>query len=206
MDVKKMLAGTLFLPLLALAALSGPAAAEQAAIQAKPTMAKICTNCHKPQPGSLYGTFESVAMKSASIQLKIDEVTEIVRFGTGSLVVENAKGEDLEKKLRSIKKGHEVRVEVIELNGVKTATRVVAKPPVKVAKEQIVDTAYMEKLIAQGQAKGGYTLVDARPAPRFQEGWIPTAINIPYPAFKKMTDKLPKEKNALLVFYCSGVT
>jgi rhodanese-like protein len=206
MKVKKMLAGTLFLPLFALLALAGAAAADQTDPPVRSTMAKICVNCHKPQPGSLYGTFESVAIKSASIQLKIDEATEIVHFGTGSLLVENAKGENLEKKLRAIRKGHEVRVDVIELNGVKTATRLVVKPPVKVAKEQIVDTAYVEKLIALGPVKGGYTLVDARPAPRFQEGWIPTAINMPYPAFKKMTDRLPKEKGALLVFYCSGVT
>jgi hypothetical protein len=202
MKMTTKLAGAFALSFFALAA----HAAEQAPAQANPTMAKICTNCHKPQSGSLHGNFEGVAMKSSSIQLKIDNATEIVRFDKGNLAVENAKGEDLEKKLRAIKKGHEVRIDFIEKDGVKTATRVVSKPPVKVPKEQVVDTAYVEKLIAQGPAKGGYALIDARPAPRFQEGWIPTAINIPYPAFKKMTDKLPREKNALMVFYCSGVT
>ena len=57
-----------------------------------------------------------------------------------------------------------------------------------------------------GPEKGKYTLVDSRPALRVQEGAIPTAINIPFPAFDKMTDKLPKDKAALLIFYCNGVT
>jgi len=61
----------------------------------------------------------------------------------------------------------------------------------------------VEKLVA-GQEK--YTLIDARPALKFQEGAIPTAINIPFPAFQKNLDKLPKDKNELIVYYCAGAT
>ncbi len=64
----------------------------------------------------------------------------------------------------------------------------------------------MQKLVAAGPEKGAYTLIDSRPLPRFQEGTIPTAINLPYPAFDKFLDRLPKEKDKLLVFFCQGIT
>jgi len=60
--------------------------------------------------------------------------------------------------------------------------------------------------VAQGPDKGNYTLIDSRPLPRFQEGAIPTAINLPYPAFDKFVDRLPTDKAKLVAFYCSGVT
>ncbi len=50
-------------------------------------------------------------------------------------------------------------------------------------------------------------IVDSRPKKaKFDKGYIPTAISIPHSQFAKMTDKLPKDKNALLIFYCQGAT
>jgi hypothetical protein len=179
-----------------------------AAAPAKPTIAKLCTNCHQQEPGNLRGSFDSVAYKSQSIQVKIDDATEILRFDTNTLKVINVQPDPANpsEPLRAIKKGKEVRVEYTEKDGRKFATLVVAKPPLKVAPEKLMSTADMEKLVAMGPEKGKYLLIDCRPTPRFMEGAIPTAVNIPYPAFEKNIDKLPKDKNALIVYYCSGVT
>ena len=50
-------------------------------------------------------------------------------------------------------------------------------------------------------------LIDSRPLPRFQQGTIPGAINIPYPAWDKVAAKLlPADKSKQLVFFCQGVT
>lgn len=181
-------------------------AAAPASPQAKPTIGKICGNCHTPVEGSLRGNFDSVAYKTQSIQIKIDEAVEILRFDKATLKVQNVKGENSAEPLRDIKKGKEVRVDFTEKDGQKFATLVVAKPPIKVAPEKLVSTADVEKLVAQGPEKGKYLLIDARPAPKFMEGAIPTAVNIPFPAFEKMVDKLPQEKNALIVYYCAGMT
>ncbi len=184
----------------------GQAASQQAAPQQKPTIAKLCTNCHQAQAGSLRGNFDNVAFKAHSIQLKIDDSTEIVKFDEKTLKVVTAdKTEDAES-LSSMKPGKEIRIEYTEKDGVKFASLVSVKPPIKVAPEKIISTEEIEKLVAMGPEKGKYTLVDSRPLPRVQEGAIPTAVNIPYPAFDKLVDKLPKDKNALLIFYCSGVT
>lgn len=181
-------------------------AAAPPAAPAKSTVAKICANCHQPLEGSLRGNFDNVSYKTQSIQIKIDEATEIVNFDKATLKVVNVKGENTEEPLRDIKKGKEVRIEYTEKDGKKFATALIAKPPIKVAPEKLMSTADVEKLVAQGPEKGKYLLIDARPAPRFMEGAIPTAINIPFPAFEKMVDKLPKDKNALIVYYCAGMT
>jgi hypothetical protein len=182
-------------------------AAAPAAPQAKPTMAKLCGNCHQPQPGTIRGNFDSVAYKTKSIQVKIDEVTEILRFDDKLTILNfQAPADSPDQPLRSLKKGKEVRIEYTEKDGKKFATLVSAKIPIKVAPEKQVKTEEMEKLVAQGPEKGKYMLIDARPLPRVQEGFIPTAVNIPFPAFEKMKDKLPADKAMLIVYYCAGVT
>jgi hypothetical protein len=183
-------------------------AAAPATPQTKPTVAKICANCHQPEAASLRGNFDSVAYKTQSIQIKIDDAVEILRFDKNTLKVANVKPdpENPTESLREIKKGKEVRVEYTEKDGKKFATLVVAKPPIKVAPEKLVSTADVEKLVNLGPEKGKYLLIDARPAPRFMEGAIPTAINIPFPAFEKMAGKLPANKGALIVYYCAGMT
>jgi rhodanese-like protein len=183
-------------------------AAAPAAPQTKPTIAKICTNCHQPEAGSLRGTFEGVAYQTQSIQIKIDDVTEILRFDKDSLKVLNVQPDPANpaEPLRAIKKGKEVHVQFIEKDGKKFATLVSAKTSIKVPPEKLINSAEVEKLVAMGPEKGKYLLIDARPAPRFMEGAVPTAINIPFSAFDKMTDKLPKDKNALIVYYCAGMT
>lgn len=49
-------------------------------------------------------------------------------------------------------------------------------------------------------------LIDARPKrAKYDKGHIPMAVSIPDSKFDKMTDRLPKDKDTLLVFYCGGL-
>ena len=77
------------------------------------------------------------------------------------------------------------KVEYDGKDGVKTAVKLIEKPPVKISDEMLMKTADIEKLVALGPEKGKYFLFDSRPLPRFQEGYIPTAVNLPFPAFDK---------------------
>ncbi len=48
-------------------------------------------------------------------------------------------------------------------------------------------------------------MIDSRPKrAKYDKGHIPMAVSIPDTKFDKMTDRLPADKNALLVFYCGG--
>lgn len=51
-----------------------------------------------------------------------------------------------------------------------------------------------------------FTLVDSRPAKRFAPSNLPGAINIPVDEFQAQANKLPANKDELLVFYCGGPT
>jgi len=205
-----MIRKTVVFTLCAAAAVVSAAYAADPAPVAKPTIAKIGTNCHKAEPNAVRGHFDNVAFKAKTIQVKIDDVTELFRFDEDEIKVLNPEGKTGDGEFlkdNKLKKGHEIKVEFVDKNGVKTANRLIAKPPVKIPAEMLMSTADMEKLVAQGPEKGKYFLYDSRPLPRFQEGAIPTAINLPFPAFDKLAEKLlPKDKNALIIFYCAGPT
>jgi len=70
----------------------------------------------------------------------------------------------------------------------------------------IVDLEFVKQHIG-APMPDGVMLIDARPyKPKFVNGHIPLAVNIPDSQFDKMTDKLPTDKNTLLIFYCEGPT
>jgi rhodanese-related sulfurtransferase len=100
----------------------------------------------------------------------------------------------------------ECRAEYVLDGNVKRVSVLTLKPKLEVPEDQQVGAAELEKLVAKGPAKAKYFLFDARPAPRFAEGFIPTAESLPYPAFEKEKGKLPADKGALIIYYCAGVT
>jgi rhodanese-related sulfurtransferase len=52
----------------------------------------------------------------------------------------------------------------------------------------------------------GPVIIDSRPTkPRYDIGHIPGSINIVDPLFDKQIDKLPKDKNREIIFYCQGL-
>jgi rhodanese-related sulfurtransferase len=181
----------------------GPVAAQAPAPKAMSP--KVCMNCHQPMAGSIRGYFDNVAFKSTSIQLAIDDVKEIVRFDPKTVKVTDGDVNKPAEALREARKGHETRIAYVEKDGQKWATEVILKGPVKVAKEDLVDFAFIRKQVEKPDPN--VVLIDSRPLPRFQQGTIPGAINVPYPAWDKVAAKLlPADKTKQLVFFCQGVT
>lgn len=69
----------------------------------------------------------------------------------------------------------------------------------------IVDMAFVEQHVSIPMAEN-VMLIDSRPyKPKYIEGHIPMAVSIPDSQFAKMTERLPADKNALLIFYCGGL-
>ena len=200
--IKKTLLFTLIACMCAIAAI--------AAEPAKPTLAAICINCHTAEQGAVRGYFDNVSFKVKTIQVKIDDAVALFKFDEDEIKVVNGAGktgdgEFLKDNL--VRKGHEIKVEYTETNGVKMAVKLIVKPPVKVSEDMLINTGDIKKLVALGPAKGKYFLFDSRPLHRFQEGYIPTAVNLPFPSFDNSAEKvLPKNKNSLIVFYCTGPT
>jgi rhodanese-related sulfurtransferase len=186
------------------AAVSAPAAAQAPA--AKPVIPQVCTNCHQAKPDAVQGIYENVAFKSRALQLKIDAHTEVVRFDPATLKVVDAGVAKPAEALRDLPRNKEARIDYVMKDGQKLATTITFKGPIKIAPEKLITYAEVERLVAMGPAQGNFTLIDSRPLPRVQEGTIPGAINLPYPAFDKFVDRLPQDKARLTIFFCQGVT
>ena len=69
----------------------------------------------------------------------------------------------------------------------------------------IVDVEFVKQHVTIPMSEN-IMLIDARPKrSKYDKGHIPMAVSIPDSQFDTMTDKLPKDKNALLIFYCEGL-
>jgi hypothetical protein len=111
------------------------------------------------------------------------------------------------KAIAAIKKGKEVAVNFTGTDKNPMALSISVKPPYKLPEEKLMSVEEIASLVVQGPEKGSYLLVDARPKPRYLEGHIPTAVSLPYHAFDKLQSSiLPKNRDALIIFYCGGVT
>ena len=70
----------------------------------------------------------------------------------------------------------------------------------------IVDVKFIQQY-AKMPKPANVMIIDSSPKKgKFDKGSIPTAVSIPDSKFAKMTDKLPKDKNTLLIFFCQGPT
>ena len=86
-----------------------------------------------------------------------------------------------------------------------------AAEPAKAAEAQdwkfhdIVNVEFVKQHVKIPQLED-IMLIDARPKrAKYDKGHIPMAVSIPHTQFDKMVAKLPKNKNALLIYYCEGL-
>ena len=163
-------------------------------------LSKKCLKCHanlKDRKNTLAGDFNSRSNKAKTIQMKINNRMQLVKF-TKETTVKNV------PNVKALKGSIPIRVHYKKVGADLVATEIVAKPKMDVPKDQMISTKELSKLVALGPKKGGYTLVDSRPGNLFMTSHIPTAISIPFPKMKEMMAKLPKDKNQQVIFYCQG--
>ncbi|MFH1243004.1 MAG: rhodanese-like domain-containing protein [Pseudomonadota bacterium] len=163
-------------------------------------VSKSCLTCHKnfeSMKDILAGNVKSSSNKAKSIQLQINDEMEVVKY-TPETTVKNV------PDIKALKGTIPLRIHYKRVGSDLVATEIVAKPEMKVPEEQLISVKELEKLVAVGPEKGGYTLVDSRPGIKYKEGHIPTAVSIPFPKMNEMKEKLPSDKSRMLVFYCEG--
>jgi hypothetical protein len=170
-----------------------------ATAQKKPKITPMCAQCHQPDEKILRGALGGVSAKAMTIQVNIGAAAWLTKYDdkTGLIGAES---------FGKIAKDGAIAVHIIEKDGVLYATKVSVKQPVKVPEEKLIKVDELAKLVALGPEKGNFVLADSRPGPRYHEGHIPGSISIYDAEFEKHIDKLPKEKDKLLIFYCGGVT
>ncbi len=176
------------------------AGAWAAAQAAKPMASNNCLKCHgnfAKMENILAGNLSSKSMKAKSIQMKINQDLELVKF-TPETKVKNI------PDMEALKGTPAMRVHYKQVGKDKVATEIVVKPKIKVPDDQLMQVEELVDLVAKGPENGGYTLFDSRPPTGYSKGHIPTAVSLPFAKMTEMEDKLPKDKNRLIIFYCEG--
>ena len=70
----------------------------------------------------------------------------------------------------------------------------------------IVDVEFVQQYAKMPKPEN-VLIIDARPKrPKYDKGYIPTAVSIPHSKFDKMIGSLPENKDTLLIYYCGGPT
>ncbi|PIY26977.1 MAG: hypothetical protein COZ11_01295 [Deltaproteobacteria bacterium CG_4_10_14_3_um_filter_51_14] len=170
------------------------------AVAGEELVSKRCLACHtdyKNMPDIAAGEFDSLSNKAKTFQATLEGRKYLFKFRDDTEVV-NAKG------MKGLKAPVPIRVHFSRVGSDLVASKVVAKPVIKVPDEQLVSIEEMESLVALGPEKGNFTLVDSRPEVKYNEGHIPGAISIPFPKMSELSGRLPKDKNSRIIFYCEG--
>ncbi|MCU0924440.1 MAG: hypothetical protein MUF16_29890, partial [Burkholderiaceae bacterium] len=130
-----------------IAAAQAPAAPVLA--KAKPPQPGMCAACHTLEANQIGGYFESAAFKSQAMQVDVGAaMPQILRFDPKALKVIDAGVEKNPDFLRDAKKRHEVQVTYVEKDGVKVASEIRFKGPVKIDPAHLIDYAGVAKLVA----------------------------------------------------------
>ena len=160
-----------------------------------------CVKCHadyEKTANLLAGKLVDVAIKAGTIQLQIDKDMEVIHFDD-STELRNAPA------FKEIPKQESVRITYFKQNGKNFAKLVEVKKGIEVPKEQLAGVEEVANLVAKGPEAGKYVLLDSRPDTFFNEGHIPTAVSMPFFAFDKLAETvLPKNKDIVQIYYCSG--
>lgn len=165
----------------------------------KPKIAPICKQCHTPDEKILRGVLGGISGKAKTIQVNIGAASWLAKWDDGTELVGA-------ESFGKIPKEKEIAVHITEKDGALFVKKVSVKQPAKVPAEKLIKVEEVAKLVELGVEKGNFLIIDSRPAPRYHEGHIPTSISLYDADFDKLVDKLPKEKDRMLIFYCGGPT
>ena len=168
--------------------------------QEKPKVLKPCMQCHTDDgENDIRGKLGSVSMKASTIKVDTGGGSWLINFDDDTSL---AGAEALNK----IDTDHEVLVSYRQEDGILLAESVAVKQPATLDPALLISIDELAPLVEQGTEKAHFTIVDARPGKLYGEGHIPGAISIYDAQFEKNLDKLPANKDNLLVFYCGGPT
>ena len=142
----------------------------------------------------LRGVVESVAPKVQSLQ--------IIDSNSGQSIVVALSKDVVFVNARSLLDIQVNDIVIVEMQPGQRATRLV-RDVVAVGPEKMIG---VDELAALLRGTVPYSLVDARPKFSFDEGHIPTAISIYVEDLSTHRQRLPADKDQLIVFYCPGST
>ena len=185
-----------FIPMVLMLALIMSGCAQQSGTTSSTQEAKPAPVAEKKDANVLKGPIVGRSNKAKTISITVGAgdaaKTMMLRFD------DNTEGLDFAKK------GEAAIINWEQRGDDKFAT--VIKPKLAKLPEGVTEIK-VEELYQLLEDQVPMTLADARPAMRYNQGHLPTAVSIPVPLLKeKKAEVLPEDKDKLLIFYCGGYT
>ena len=171
------------------------------AVAAKAQVVKNCVKCHQDEAGTVRGFMKAGSQTDSSFAIDVDGKTVEVSYDGSTKMAKNL------TTAKELADGKLIMVKVKEEGGKNVATELSYKTPEAYShQERIIEAADLAALLKKDPKKANYAILDVRGVSYYEEGHLPGAIVIPNYRFAKYKDRLPKDKNTLIVTYCNGYT
>lgn len=188
--------------LLIAAAVLAVTAEDSQAMNGKSKIQPLCAQCHKADDNTIWGTVVPGSQfngNSFKVQaggtvwdVSYDKSTKMKKMRTAKELPDN---EGVRIKIASVK-GNQVYAEEVSY-----------KPSYKFRDpDDIISVGEVVELLKRKPKDGDWMLFDSRGYDNYIEGHLPNAVLLPYYEMGAYMDRLPKDKDTLIVSYCRGGT
>jgi hypothetical protein len=191
---RRMKTLTALLATTAMAFAAGQAAAKETV---KPTW--TCAGCHQQSAGEIWGTLVPGSQADDSFKVQNGKEIWMVRYDKASKLDKMATVRDLADEKA-------VRIKFKAEGGQKVYAEEMSYKPNYGFKnpEDIITINEVVELLKKSPDEGNYVIFDSRGYDNFIEGHLPNAVLLPHYQFQEYKDRLPADKNTLIVAYCRG--
>jgi rhodanese-related sulfurtransferase len=167
----------------------------------KTQVASTCKSCHKQEANTLRGFMKAGSQTDNSFKVQVDKDVWDINYDSST---------KLDKNLTTIRELANERILMVrfkEEGGKVIATEVSYKTPMTFSEpNKVIEVDELAALLKKDPKKANYVLLDVRGVSYYEEGHLPGAIVLPNYRFAKYKDRLPKDKNTLIITYCNGYT
>jgi len=164
----------------------------------KTRVAGICAECHKEEVNVIRGLIKAGTQGDDTFSVQVGGDVWSVKYDKNTKL----------KKLNSIKQlGNDeaVRVKFKDDGSTVYAEEISYKPTLGfISPEMVIEIDELATILKKDPQSANYALFDVRGIADFQEGHVPGAVALPFYRLNHFKDRLPKDKNTLIITYCNG--
>ena len=157
-----------------------------------------CEECSAEVKRNVFkGTLETISHKAGMLQLATSSGTQVVSFNDKTVLTGAV-------SFGSIEPQANIAVEYLNEGKAFVAISIEVSAPKPLPGNNEIDADSLAKIVFDNTLP--VTVIDARPEQSYARGHVPGAISIYNGDFDKNIDRLPKDKQQLIVYYCDGTT
>ncbi|TKB11358.1 rhodanese-like domain-containing protein [Desulforhopalus sp. IMCC35007] len=143
----------------------------------------------------LKGTLDVISFKASMLQLATGTGAKVITFSDDTILIGT-------ETFSSIASDSDLEIEYLNEDGVLLAVSITVASKAPILESNQINAKTLSKLISANTTP--FTLIDARTDQSYSQAHIPGAVSIYNGVFAKNIDKLPANKQQLIVYYCDG--